>query len=455
MTQENLRQLAKQGNPKAIAALINQSLKPKNITAKVGLKDDCLQVLLESAQIPKQQAMVSFMRNGLTKLEVESIKTVKVFGRQVGEESPAWSQSFEMVSEVETPSFPEPIELETPLSSEEIELETPSRTQEIDFQNLSAYQTARSKPSSIPSTAETPSSTGQTDRQNLRGTPAMSQSQNSSQTSGFLSVGNVVSAGLRIYRDRFKLYLGLAFKALLWSFVPIYGWAKNFQIQGIISRHVFQELTNQPESIGTTRTQLAPQLWSFWVAQILIALIAFAVNIALTIVSVIILGILTAVLGGTSSSEGGLFIVLIQNIINLITLAIYLWFYSHFFIAELPLAIERNVTSTSCISRSWELTKGLALRVQMIVLVAGLITAPIVLLALSPVFFMISSLITSFSPEALVSTIISIIFWGLILVTVGSTLMMPFWQAIKAVVYYDLRSRREGLGLQVRDSRSR
>jgi hypothetical protein len=33
--------------------------------------------------------------------------------------------------------------------------------------------------------------------------------------------------------------------------------------------------------------------------------------------------------------------------------------------------------------------------------------------------------------------------------------MMPFWQAIKAVIYYDLRSRREGLGLQVRDSRSR
>jgi hypothetical protein len=29
MTQENLRQLAKQGNPKALATIINQSLKPK------------------------------------------------------------------------------------------------------------------------------------------------------------------------------------------------------------------------------------------------------------------------------------------------------------------------------------------------------------------------------------------------------------------------------------------
>jgi len=443
MTQENLRQLAKQGNPKALATIINQSLKPKSITAKVGLKDDCLQVLLESAQIPNQQAMVSFIRNGLTKLEVESIRTVKVYGRKLGEELPAWNQSFEMMPQVEIPSIPEPIELETPSSTQE------------DYQDLYGYQTARNKPSSIPSQVETPSSTRQSDRKNLRSSPVTSQSQNSSQTSEFLSVGNVVSAGLRIYRDRFKLYLGLAFKALLWSFVPIYGWAKNFQIQGIISRHVFQDLTNQPESLATTRTQLAPQFWSFWVAQILIALIAFAVNIALTIVSVIIIGILTVVLGVTSSSEGSLLIPLIQNIINLITLAIYLWFYSHFFIAELPLAIERNVTSTSCIRRSWELTRGLAFRVQVILLVAGLITAPIVLLALFPVFLMMSSLITSFSSEALVLTIISIIFWGLILITVGNTIMMPFWQAIKAVIYYDLRSRREGLGLQVRDSHSR
>lgn len=27
---------------------------------------------------------------------------------------------------------------------------------------------------------------------------------------------------------------------------------------------------------------------------------------------------------------------------------------------------------------------------------------------------------------------------------------MPFWQALKAVLYFDLRSRREGLGLQLR-----
>ncbi|GFZ94066.1 hypothetical protein [Okeania sp. KiyG1] len=32
----------------------------------------------------------------------------------------------------------------------------------------------------------------------------------------------------------------------------------------------------------------------------------------------------------------------------------------------------------------------------------------------------------------------------------SNVFLLPFWQAIKAVVYYDLRTRREGMGLQLR-----
>jgi hypothetical protein len=32
-----------------------------------------------------------------------------------------------------------------------------------------------------------------------------------------------------------------------------------------------------------------------------------------------------------------------------------------------------------------------------------------------------------------------------------SIVILPLWQIIKAVIYYDLRGRREGLGLQLRD----
>jgi aryl-alcohol dehydrogenase-like predicted oxidoreductase len=61
MTQPNLLEVAKQGDAQAIASVINYLLKPKNITAKVILKDSCLQVMLESVQVPEQESSVTFI----------------------------------------------------------------------------------------------------------------------------------------------------------------------------------------------------------------------------------------------------------------------------------------------------------------------------------------------------------------------------------------------------------
>ena len=51
------------------------------------------------------------------------------------------------------------------------------------------------------------------------------------------------------------------------------------------------------------------------------------------------------------------------------------------------------------------------------------------------------------------------VFFGIILFLLliglsfaSGALLMPFWQAIKAVIYYDIRSRREGIDLQIRDT---
>ncbi|NEP06180.1 MAG: hypothetical protein F6K34_15915, partial [Okeania sp. SIO4D6] len=39
---------------------------------------------------------------------------------------------------------------------------------------------------------------------------------------------------------------------------------------------------------------------------------------------------------------------------------------------------------------------------------------------------------------------------GHIISLLGNVFWLPFWQTIKAVVYYDLRTRREGMDLQLR-----
>jgi|GEM_PF-1633402 len=95
-SQPNLLELAKQGDVRAIAALMNRQLQPKGITAKVVLKDACLQVMLEAPQAPDQQAMVAFIQQGMVSLEVKSIKNVKVFGRQTGTPI-SWTHNIELV----------------------------------------------------------------------------------------------------------------------------------------------------------------------------------------------------------------------------------------------------------------------------------------------------------------------------------------------------------------------
>lgn len=105
MTSE-LTALARQGDPSAIAALMNRTLKPKGITAKAVARQGCLQIQLESAQVPNQTALTQFVSKGLENLQVRSIRSVRLYGYQVGAEIPAWEE------EIVLPGSEEPTVLE-------------------------------------------------------------------------------------------------------------------------------------------------------------------------------------------------------------------------------------------------------------------------------------------------------------------------------------------------------
>ena len=135
MTSNNLRELAKQGDPKVISSIINHSLQKKGINVQVTKDNDSLEVTLESDQISNQQAsLVEFIRTGIVKLGVESINTVKVYGVQTGYDTPVWEEEFflgtppttyesELEEESEPEDFPETVddldeELETVYETE-------------------------------------------------------------------------------------------------------------------------------------------------------------------------------------------------------------------------------------------------------------------------------------------------------------------------------------------------
>ena len=424
MTEPNLLKLAKKGNAKALTAILNQSLQPQNITAKVNRKDDYLQILLESVQTPDQEAMVSFIRKGLIKLEIESIQTVKVYGRKTGEESPAWSKKFELLSPPETPSSTEP----------------------KDSENLSSYQTFRAPKRAVTPKVDTPSSTRQTDFENPRRSSAMSTNPNPTQPMGSVSIGNVISAAVRIYRDHFKLYYGLAFSGYLWGIVPIYGWAKSSAISALISRLAYSEVIERPETVNEARSYVMPRMWSFLWAGILVGLIYFGIALGAMIVFAIVGGVIAAIIGESSTK------IFVFVVLGLVFFFGYICLVLCLSIVDLFLVIENNVDATSAISRSWNLTKGFVLQLIVIGFVAFLILIPIYIAVQ-----IISTLIQGFlgtlvTPDSPTFFLLSYLLVLPLSIASGS-LLIPFWQAIKAVVYYDLRTRKEGLGLEIRDSR--
>ncbi|MEG4405724.1 hypothetical protein [Microcoleus sp. MON2_D5] len=92
--QYQLLEMAKQGKPKAIAQLINQLLQPKGIAATAGFKDGWLHVILESAEVPNQQATATYIHKKLCTLKSKYLTHVKIHGRQLGSKTVFWTQEF-------------------------------------------------------------------------------------------------------------------------------------------------------------------------------------------------------------------------------------------------------------------------------------------------------------------------------------------------------------------------
>jgi len=261
-----------------------------------------------------------------------------------------------------------------------------------------------------------------------------------------LSIGNVVSAAVQLYRSHLKTYLILAAIAHLWVLVPIYGWAKYAAISGLISRLAFGELIYKPEGVQTASSHINPRLWSFLRVGFQVGISLLVIYLGLAIVGGVLAGLIGVALGGILGASG---VIVATTLAIIVTVAIVLlgitWFYSRWIVAEVPLAVEENTNGGESVARSWELTKASVFRIQGIVLVSFIVTLPLVfVLNYIPSLFLLK-----LEPGSAIYSIVYFI--SLIGSLIGGILVMPFWQALKAVLYLDLRSRREGLGLQLRE----
>lgn len=268
-----------------------------------------------------------------------------------------------------------------------------------------------------------------------------------------LNIGDVVSAGFSLLRTHFKTYLGLSFKAALWYLIPVYGWARGLTIFAQIGRLGFQEVIHQPETVPLALRKVEPRLWSFLGIALLVGLIQVAVNYAVSAVAGVLLIPLAAfgAIGAAAAAMSGLLIV----VMYLAMFAVQTWIQARFWLYDMILAMEPDTEATASISRSWELTKGSATRVLFVLLVAYLVMSPLYMLMVVPFFFTIP-FFANVSPDggpssALVLALVLATLAFLTLFVFALVVSVPFFQCIKAVLYYDLRSRREGLDIQFSD----
>lgn len=311
-------------------------------------------------------------------------------------------------------------------------------------------------------------------------------SENSTTPIELLTAGNIVSASMRIYRDHLKPYFGVAIRATLWSFLPflalipipliliytqgdtsmsiflllipvwlllfIYCSAKSIINNAIIARLVFGELTNQPETVREARRTLKPKMWAFFYAFFLLSAIGFGIWFIFSMFIGLFAGLIGTMANAGQQNVGTIvFLVLIVIVIFITALVFIVRLLTRFFVFDLPLAVEENITATQTLGRSWELTKGYVGRIFVVLFVATLVTIPIgiVVQIIAGVLENILKATIPVSPED-PSFQLLLFLIGYSIGLLSNVFLLPFWQGIKAVIYYDLRTRREGMGLQLR-----
>ena len=97
---QQVQQLAKQGNPKAIAALLNHSLKSEGVQAKVARNGDRLKVALIGSTPPAAD-LFQRVTMGLKRLNISDISQCNISAYQANNQQPVWGKSLTLAAPLE------------------------------------------------------------------------------------------------------------------------------------------------------------------------------------------------------------------------------------------------------------------------------------------------------------------------------------------------------------------
>ncbi|WP_310489598.1 hypothetical protein [Chamaesiphon sp. VAR_69_metabat_338] len=313
---------------------------------------------------------------------------------------------------------------------------------------------------------------------------------NTSDPVGTLSIGNVITTSTTLYKSNFKRYLLVSLRAIAWIFalgaasfglvalggrlydvtksevvkipvglgtlaVVLYFMAKYATDRATICRLAYQELIDAPETLADATRHLLPRTWAFLRLNLLLILCLFLVSLIAGVVLLafifLVVAALLYVFKLSPTDTAVAFVIGLLTIgLFVVWIAIIFRYYAYWFVAELPLAVESTTSANFSIRRSRQLTGRAVGNVLLIMTIAFLIVAPLNTVSSIPSFLgsmMTNPILSSDASTQFIGGILTIV--GTVLTLAIELLLMPFWQIIKAIVYFDLRNRREGNDLVI------
>ncbi|WP_164920836.1 RDD family protein [Thermosynechococcus vestitus] len=248
-----------------------------------------------------------------------------------------------------------------------------------------------------------------------------------------LIVGGILAGGV----NNVALFFLLAGIGILVA-LPFYlfGWTRLMASGALLSRRIYAALTALEESESEARRCIFPKMWNYLLATLMVSFILLFVYGVLGAI-----GYLLYLLGAplvqlleqniqTEPARGLFFLSFLLGILLLVLLALLVISYvmARLSLVDVVLALEPACTPLKSIRRSWQLTQGQVWHTLTVFFVASLATIPANLLG------------------SVINSVVIIPVAGLFV----GVLLLPLWQGIKAVLYWDLRVRNEGAAFQVR-----
>jgi hypothetical protein len=251
-----------------------------------------------------------------------------------------------------------------------------------------------------------------------------------------LSVTEILDRALRIYRAHFFVLLGITALMLIpegiLQFIGTYFWG-NVQNLGNFLSVIFQNLASlalivavsnanlgRDFTIGSAYSKGTKKFWSLIGSNILIgmAIVLPAIVVGLCLAFIYPLGIIAI----------------------LIFMPVVVFLFTRWSLNSSAIVLEA-LGARDGLYRSWELTKDFFWRVLGTSFLASLFA---LLITLLPAFFVgVAGDMLGISEQALTLT-------GVVVEQLGLVLVLPFTVAVKVLIYYDLRIRKEGFDLMLR-----